>query len=52
MLKVVPGSYITLGHSGSGALHNPAFTLGQDILPVGAAIMARIVERRLKPARG
>ena len=52
MLKVVPGSYITLGHSGSGALHNPAFTLGQDILPVGAAIMARIVERRLKLARG
>ena len=51
MLKVVPGSYITLGHSGSGALHNPAFTLGQDILPVGAAIMARIVERRLQATR-
>lgn len=48
MLKVVPGSYITLGHSGTAMLHNPAFTLGQEILPVGAAIMARVVERRLK----
>lgn len=47
MLKVVPGAYCTLGHSGNVAVHNPAFVLGQEILPTGAAIMARIVERRL-----
>ncbi len=47
MLKVVPGSYCTLGHSGTAALHNPAFVLGTEILPVGASILARVVERRL-----
>ena len=50
MLKVVPGAYITLGHSGSAALHNPNFVLGREILPKGAAILARIVERRLPVA--
>ncbi len=47
MLKVVPGSYCRIGHSGTVGLHNPGFTLGQEVLPVGASIMARIVERRL-----
>ncbi|MEL6520611.1 MAG: M20 aminoacylase family protein [Pseudomonadota bacterium] len=47
MLQVVPGAYIKLGHSGDVALHNPSFVLGKEILPTGAAIMARIVERRL-----
>jgi len=47
MLKVVPGAYCTLGHTGEAALHNPAFVLGTEILPRGASVMARIVERRL-----
>ena len=47
MLKIVPGSYCRLGHSGTIGLHNPAFVLGQEILPIGASIMARVVERRL-----
>lgn len=47
MLKVVPGSYCRLGHAGTIPLHNPGFVLDQDILPVGASILARIVERRL-----
>lgn len=47
MLKIVPGAYVMVGHSGNVALHNPAFVLGKEILPVGASIMARIVERRL-----
>ena len=47
MLKVVPGAYCVLGHAGTVPLHNPGFVLDQDILPVGASIMARIVERRL-----
>ncbi len=47
MLKVVPGAYCRVGHSGTVGLHNPGFFLDPEILPVGASIMARIVERRL-----
>ncbi|WP_375229178.1 M20 aminoacylase family protein [Roseobacter sp. S98] len=47
MLRVVPGAYCSLGHSGTLPLHNPGFVLGEEILPVGASIMARIVERRM-----
>ena len=50
MLKVVPGAYVTLGHSGTMPLHNPGFVLGQEILPLGASILARLAERRLAPA--
>ena len=47
MLRVVPGAYCTVGHAGEMPLHNPGFTLDPAILPVGASIMARVVERRL-----
>lgn len=47
MLKVVPGAYCRVGHSGTVGLHNPGFFLDPEILPVGASIMARIVERRM-----
>jgi amidohydrolase len=47
MLKAVPGAYGTLGHSGGIPLHNPGFILDDTILPVGASIMARVVEKRL-----
>lgn len=47
MLNAVPGAYCTLGHKGSVPLHNPHFILDDDMLPVGASIMARIVEKRL-----
>lgn len=47
MLQAVPGAYCTVGHKGSVPLHNPGFILDDDILPVGASVMARIVERRL-----
>jgi metal-dependent amidase/aminoacylase/carboxypeptidase family protein len=50
MLKLVPGAYCRVGHAGSVPLHNPAFVLDDAILPVGASIYARIVERRLRPA--
>ena len=36
-----------IGHSGTLGLHNPGFVLDPAILPVGASIYARIVERRL-----
>ena len=47
MLKVVPGAYCRVGHAGTVALHNPAFRLDPAILPVGASIMARVLEKRL-----
>lgn len=47
MLKVIPGAYCRVGHSGTTGLHNPSFFLDPEILPIGASIMARIVERRL-----
>jgi len=47
MLKLVPGAYCRIGHSGTTGLHNPSFLLDPEVLPVGASIMARIVERRL-----
>lgn len=47
MLQIVPGSYFRIGHGGTTGLHNPAFVLDPDILPIGASIFARIIERRL-----
>ncbi|HEX7076658.1 MAG TPA: M20 aminoacylase family protein [Hyphomicrobiaceae bacterium] len=46
MLKAIPGAYCTIGHKGSVPLHNPAFVFDDDVLPIGASILARIVERR------
>ncbi|REC94416.1 M20 aminoacylase family protein [Kushneria indalinina] len=47
MLRVVPGAYCWVGHAGNVPVHNPAFTLDDGILPVGASLLARIAERRL-----
>ena len=47
MLRVVPGAYCRVGHTGTTGLHNPAFILGQEVLSICASIMARVVEKRL-----
>jgi metal-dependent amidase/aminoacylase/carboxypeptidase family protein len=47
MLHAVPGCYAWVGHRGDVPLHNPGFVLDDGILPVGASLLARIVERRL-----
>lgn len=47
MLQVIPGAYGNLGHAGTIPLHNPGFVLDPAILPVGASIYARLIERRL-----
>jgi hippurate hydrolase len=47
MLRVVPGAYAWVGHAGSVPVHNPAFILDDGILPVGASLLARLVETRL-----
>lgn len=46
MLRAVPGAYCTVGHEGTVPLHNEGFILDEGILPVGASIYARLVERR------
>lgn len=47
MLQHVPGAYLRLSHAGTVPLHNPGFVLDPACLPVGASILARIVERRM-----
>ncbi|WP_321501786.1 M20 aminoacylase family protein [Breoghania sp.] len=47
MLAVVPGAYCRIGHKGGVPLHNSGFIVDDDMLPVGASVMARIVEKRL-----
>lgn len=46
MLRVIPGAYCTIGHEGTIPLHNDGFILDEGILPVGASIYARIIEKR------
>lgn len=46
----VPGAFFTLGHSGTVPAHNPGFIVDDAILPVGATLFARLVERRLAAA--
>ncbi len=46
MLQVVPGAYCTVGHGGDVPLHNPGYVLDDAILPLGASLMARMVETR------
>ncbi|HYF55788.1 MAG TPA: M20 aminoacylase family protein [Salinarimonas sp.] len=46
MLRAVPGAYVWLGAGGGAALHNAAYDFNDEILPLGAALLARLVERR------
>ena len=45
-LALVPGAFFNLGHGSGVPVHNPHFILDDRILPVGASIFARLVERR------
>jgi len=46
MLRVVPGAYCVVGHAGTVPLHNEGFILDESILPVGASIYAKLIEKR------
>lgn len=50
MLAAVRGAYLMLGQGGGGGLHNPGYRFNDDLIPVGATLLARIAERRLRPA--
>jgi amidohydrolase len=50
MLQSVPGAYIWLGQGSSlrrAALHTPGYDFNDEVLPIGAALLASIAERRL-----
>jgi amidohydrolase len=46
MLQAVPGAYCTVGHGSGVPLHNPGFVFDDASLPLGAALMARMIETR------
>ncbi|WP_018259676.1 M20 aminoacylase family protein [Methylobacterium sp. WSM2598] len=46
MLLAVPGAYAWLGAKAGVALHNAAYDFDDSIIPLGAAYLARLVERR------
>jgi amidohydrolase len=46
MLQAVPGAYVWLSGEEGPALHNPSYRFDDAILPLGAALLARIVEKR------
>ena len=46
MLKAVPGAYAWLGATPGPGLHNASFNFDDSIIPLGAAFLARMVERR------
>jgi hippurate hydrolase len=49
MLQAKPGAYMRLGQGGEGScmLHNSRFDFNDDILPLGAAIHASLVEQAM-----
>jgi amidohydrolase len=49
MLQVKPGAYLRIGQGGEGAcfLHNSRYDFNDDILPLGAALHASLVEQAM-----
>jgi amidohydrolase len=53
MLEARPGAYINIGNGEKGAaLHNPNYNFNDEALPLGAAIIAGLVEKKLAPLPG
>ncbi|GBU16525.1 MULTISPECIES: M20 aminoacylase family protein [Methylobacterium] len=46
MLHVVPGAYAWLGATPGPGLHNAGYDFDDSLIPLGAAYLARLVERR------
>ncbi|GJE55286.1 MULTISPECIES: M20 aminoacylase family protein [Methylobacterium] len=46
MLRIVPGAYAWLGATPGPGLHNAGFDFDDSLLPLGAAFLARVVQRR------
>ena len=53
LLEKVPGAYINLGNGEASApVHNDKYDFNDEAIPFGAAMFARLVERRLVPEPG
>jgi len=46
MLHAVPGAYVWLGQTPGPALHNEKYDFDDTIIPIGASLLAQLVERR------
>jgi hippurate hydrolase len=52
MLEKIPGAYVHIGNGDAAhpaQIHNPHYDFNDAILPMAAALYARIVERKLAP---
>lgn len=49
MLLAVPGAYCWLGMSPGAALHNPNYRFDDEVIPLGIALLSRLVEQQSKP---
>ena len=50
MLEKCPGAYINIGNGdtvGRTPVHNPGYNFNDEILPLGAAALAGMVEKKL-----
>lgn len=45
MLNARPGAYLFIGQGEAPGLHNPGYDFNDDVTPVGASFLARLVER-------
>ena len=51
MLERVPGAYLVIGNGAEGGqLHNPHYNFNDEATPFGAAVLARLAERKLPRA--
>jgi len=46
MVAAVPGAYAWIGGTPGPGLHNASFDFDDSLIPLGAAYLARMVERR------
>ena len=44
MLEKVPGAYLFLGQADGANVHNPGYRFNDDVIPIGASLLARIAE--------
>jgi hippurate hydrolase len=47
MLEARPGAYLFVGAGPGASLHNPAYDFNDELLPIGASLLARLAERAL-----
>jgi hippurate hydrolase len=50
MLEARPGAYLFLGTGPGAGLHHPGYDFNDEVAPIGASFLARLVERAQPPA--